>query len=294
MAPTAAYAAAFTAGFLFGLSDVMVRLAVEGLNARQMLFVSLAVGSPLLWALGLAVGEDVPSSRPLLLYAAAGLLNFAVGRLLFYVAVAGLGAGSASVVTSPTVVLSGVLAWLLLGEQLTGADAAGLAMVSLAVYTASRRPSGRPLHGIPRSLAVAAGLAASLAFASSSVLVRAAGAESGSAILGIAISYTAALPIAAAMAAGRGGLPSPSMLVGTGWGRAALTAALVVALAQACRYEALALARVVEAVVLISLFPIHTVALAALLLKGRGEDVRPRHAVAAVLAVAGVVTALAG
>ena len=45
---------------------------------------------------------------------------------------------------------------------------------------------------------------------------------------------------------------------------------------------------------MISLFPLHTIALANLLLKESGERVRPVHAASAMLAVAGVAAAVGG
>lgn len=289
-----AYALAFNAGFMFALSDVLVRLALGELRAQHMLLLSLIVGTPLLAAAGLALGEEPPRGSSALLYALAGVLNFAVGRYLFYVAVASLGAGSASIIVSPTVVLSGFLAWVALGEPLTVRDLAGLALVSLSIYLAASRPSGSPLHGSRRSTGIAAGIAASFTFASTTVIVRAAGVESGAPTFGVAISYSAALPFAlAAAAAAPGGLV---LLARASRRTLALgsAAAAVVALAQLSRYTALAMVPVVQAVVLISLFPLHTIVLASLLLRGSGERVRPVHAVSAALAVAGVAAAVGG
>lgn len=289
-----AYALAFNAGFMFALSDVLVRLVLGELRAQHMLLLSLAVGTPFLALVGALLGEDPPGGEPAILYSAAGILNFAVGRYLFYVAVAALGAGSASVIVSPTVVLSGLLAWAILGEPLTAWDLAGLALVAISIYLAASKPSGSPLHGSRRSTGVAAGIAASLTFASTTVIVRAAGVESGAPAFGVALSYTTALPLAAYMAAkapgGLGAIAGTSRRVLA----AGVAAALIVAIAQLSRYAALSLVPVVQAVVLISLFPLHTVALASVILRGRGERVRPVHALSAGLAVAGVAAAVGG
>ncbi len=261
-------------------------------RAGHMLLVSLIVGTPLLWLAGFAAGEGIPASRALLLYAAAGVLNFVVGRLLFYIAVAALGASSASIVTSPAIVFSGLLAWAFLGEALTKWDLLGLGLVALSIYIASGKPSGDPLHGLSKVTGLTAGLAASVTFATTAVIIRAAGVESGSPILGAAISYTVAIPAAVVMAArAPGGLRV--VYNAPRWIKAvAAIAAAVAALAQLSRYSALSLAPVAEVVVFISLFPLHTTVLAHVIPRGRGERVRPVHLLAVLVAIAGIASAV--
>ncbi len=261
-------------------------------RAGHMLLVSLIVGTPLLWLAGFAAGEGIPASRALLLYAAAGVLNFVVGRLLFYIAVAALGASSASIVTSPAIVFSGLLAWAFLGEALTKWDLLGLGLVALSIYIASGKPSGDPLHGLSKVTGLTAGLAASVTFATTAVIIRAAGVESGSPILGAAISYTVAIPAAVVMAARA---PGSLRVVYNAprWIKAvAAIAAAVAALAQLSRYSALSLAPVAEVVVFISLFPLHTTVLAHVIPRGRGERVRPVHLLAVLVAIAGIASAV--
>jgi drug/metabolite transporter (DMT)-like permease len=95
------FAAAFMAGLLFGSSDALVRAASTGLNPRQNLFISLIIGTLLLWLLGLLRGGPFPSLNAIILFAVAGLLNFTLGRLLFY-SVAYSGATTASIAPSST------------------------------------------------------------------------------------------------------------------------------------------------------------------------------------------------
>jgi len=285
-----AHGVAFAAGFLFAVSDVLVRRASRGLSPRANTLVSLLVGTPLLALLALLLGESIPRGEALLLYAAVGVLNFVVGRILFYTAVAGLGAASSAVIVSPVLLIAGFMAWLLLGEPLTPRLLAAALLVTLAIYLAVSRPSGRPLGGVSRRAAVAAGIAAPVVFAASSVMVRAAGLSSDSPVAGALVSYLAAFPFVAVLArreipglaaAARGG---DALLYAAGAGAA-------VTLAQASRYVSLDRLPVAEAVMLISLFPIHTVVLAALL----GEErVRRRHVAAAVLAFAGVALGVTG
>jgi len=285
------YAAAFAAGYLFAVSDVLVRRGARSLRPLQLLSVSLLVGTPLLAAAAVATGAPLPGSRALALYAAAGLLNFVVGRFLFYVAVAGAGATTASILTSPTILLAALLAWLVLGEPLDARLVAGLAMVFAGVVLASVEPSGSPLQGVGSRLAIAAGAASTLVFASTSVLVRAASVEGGSPLWGVTVSYATALPVVFAAALARGGLGYAVPLGSPGLG-AAVAAAAAVAGAQMARYVSLHLLPVAYAVVLISLFPVHTAVLSALFGGEAGERVGLRHVAAALMGFGGVAVAL--
>ena len=289
-----AHAIAFITGFLFAVGDVLVRRASKGLTPRANTLVSLLVGTPLLVVLALALGEEAPRGTALVLYAAVGILNFVVGRILFYTAVAGLGAASSAVIVSPVLLIASFMAWLFLGEPLTARLLTAAALVTLAIYLAVSKPSGRPLGGVSRKTAVAAGIAAPLVFAASSIIVRAAGLASDSPVAGAAVSYLAALPFVAVLAR-RDASSILEAVYSNSSRRAALlyaaAAGTAVTLAQASRYVSLDQLPVAEAVMLISLFPIHTVALAALL----GEEkVKPRHIAAAVLAFTGVALGITG
>lgn len=281
-------ASAFMSGLLFGVSDVYVRLASTGLSPRKNLLISLLVGSPLLWAAALAFGGEPPSSEASLVYVAAGILNFGVGRLLFYLAIAYSGVATASVLTSPTIIVASLLAWALLGEPLTPRLAIALVLVVGGVYLARAKPSGEPLHGGTHLVGVLAGLSSTLAFAGSSVLVRYAGGSlGGSPMYGVAISYTSAIPLALPLALRDGG----------GWSlrhvRAMALGAALVALAQLSRYVALSLLPVAVASVLIALFPVHTVVFARLMAREIRERVEGVHALGALLSFAGVAIAIA-
>ncbi|ABM80405.1 DMT family transporter [Hyperthermus butylicus] len=285
------YAAAFTAGVLFGVSDVLVRAASARLSPLANLLLSLLIGTPLLWLTVAATNSFTADRSALLAYAVAGLLNFVVGRLLFYVSISAIGATSAAVASSPTVLFSALLAWVFLREPIDAERAAGLTAATLAVYLASSRPSGRPLHGEKLGLGVVAGIASSLVFASSTLLVRYAGGYSGgNPVLGTAVSYTVALPIAATLAAAAGRLKEITGL--TRHHIFMASAAASVAFAQLLRYIALSIIEVAPAVILIGLYPLHTLLLAATILPGEAaEKPTARHAVAATLAVIAVALA---
>jgi drug/metabolite transporter (DMT)-like permease len=240
--------------------------------------------------------EGFPRPSPgLALYAAAGLLHFVAGRLLFYTAIAGLGATSAAITSSPTVVVSSLLAWAFLGESLSFYDVVGVALVALGVYMAVSRPSGAPLQGVRRGVALASGIGATLIFSVTAVIVRAAGIQTETPITGVAVSYTIALPVAALLASARGYKLSPS-LAGAGPRFLAIVvwAGVAVSLAQTARYLALYMTTVANAMILISLFPLHTLLLARIALGGlAGESISSKHAVAATLAFTGVFLVLA-
>ncbi len=283
MSAEAGIALGLLSGLSFALGDVLVRAASRGLTPRANLLISLLIGTPVAAAAAAAAREALPSPPAAALYVVAGLLNFVVGRLLFYYSIAYAGAATSSVVTSLAIPLASIFAWALLGEVPGRGEVLGLASVTAAAVLASVRVSGEPFgNGSPR-LGVLAGLSAAAVFALTSPTVRAASYMGGAPLWGMSISYASATPFAAVL--------GWRELVTGGRGREAwvmAAAAASTAVAQMLRYSALSLARVATVVVAIGLFPVHTVTLSALLLRGRGERLGVNHAAAAVLAVAGI------
>jgi len=268
------YAAAFFAGLFFGLSDSLVRAASRKLSPYSNLFISLLIGTPILW-LSVAAAKPAPMNMEAgLAYLASGLLNFVAGRLLFYMAVSALGAASATVTTSPVTALSALLAWPLLGESLTAQQLLGVVLASVAVYIASSEPSGEPLHGEGLVKGIAAALGASLAFASATILVRYAAYHGGDPVAGTAISYTVALPFAAILVYAK---KQHQELARISREHLYMTAAAIsVSLAQLSRYYSLTELRVANAVVLIGLFPLHTIAFTTLLTRATQEKTKAK------------------
>ena len=101
---------AFSAGLFFGLSDTFVRAASVKLRPSQSLMVSLIVGTPILWLAVASNGELLIDRYATLSFIAAGVLNFIVGRYLFYLTITYSGATTASITTSPVVVFSSIFA----------------------------------------------------------------------------------------------------------------------------------------------------------------------------------------
>ncbi len=288
----AGHVLAFMAGLSFAANDVMTRILSRDVERETLVAISLLVGSPFLWIAGLAKGETIQGIEPVMVFAAIGLLHFGLARYLFYTAIAGLGAASAAITTSPVPVLSSMIAWAALGEELSIYDLAGIILVAAAILIVGLKPSGRPLQGVSSLKGLAAGLAASLIFSITSVLVRGATTEYNIAVLGAALSYTAAIPVILALARSRGS----SLLVRRrdAIGVLAYVSGIIVATAQLLRYEALSRIPVAEAVILISLFPFHAMLLSKLLSDMGEEDVRASHVLAGVLAVAGVILNVLG
>ncbi|MCE4606386.1 MAG: DMT family transporter [Desulfurococcales archaeon] len=280
------YTTAFLAGLFFGLSDTLVRAASIKLKPSQNLLTSLLVGTPILWAASLLVWRGMPQVDALLSFILAGILNFVIGRYLFYLSISYAGATTASIVTSPTVVFASLFAWILLGEALTALQVLGVFLVMLAVYLVYNEPSGRPLHGGKSSIGIVAGVTSALVFSFTSLLVRfGAGYSGGNPIIGAAISYTTALLILSPF------LAKNALSEVTSHGRVfhyMVMAAVIVALAQLLRYTAFSVCSVARASVLIMLSPIHTLVFSGLLSSELREKPGVRHVASVIVAILGV------
>ncbi len=288
---TIGYIAAFMSGLLFGGSDVLVRISVTGLKPKVMLAISLIVGTPLLFIVAVVSQDPFPSIPAVAAYFIAGILNFVAGRLLFYYAVSSLGATTASVITSPTILVSALLATLFLKEPLSIYLLAGLLLTMIGVTIVSLKPSGVPLHNTNQTIGIITGILSVLMFAGSAVFVRYAGIVGSSPLWGSAISYASALPFVLPytykeLIASFNNQYHNNIVLKT-----ALTAALLVALAQLSRYIALTELPVARAVILISLFPLHTLYLSMLTSKHSLEKIMMRHIVGSLISISGIIIA---
>lgn len=285
---------AFLAGVLFGAADAFARAGALGLPLPVGVLITLVVGLPLMLAVSLAVeGVGGVHNVAALAYAAAGLLNFVAGRSLLYASMKVLGASSGSVAVSPAVVLSALLSWASLGEKPPVNVWAPLALVTFAVLLAGLRPSGLGAGkgSIPKGLLC--GIGAATALASATVLVRYAAGTYGRPLTGAVVSYATALAVLAAYAVGRGylGRGLKHRVSGAGCYAAYMVAAgCSVALAQLFRYKALSLMPVASAVILISLFPLHT-AYFSLALRASMDRPTARHFLAGCLSAVAVALA---
>ncbi|MCE4615194.1 MAG: DMT family transporter [Desulfurococcales archaeon] len=283
------YITAFLAGLFFGLSDTLVRAASVKLKPFQNLLTSLLVGTPILWAASLFSWNDLPSFNAIFSFILAGILNFIVGRYLFYLSISYAGATTASIVTSPTVVFASLFAWILLGETLTKLQISGVFLVMIAVYLVYNEPSGKPFHGGRSSIGILAGLASALVFSLTSLLVRfGAGYSSGNPVLGAAISYSVALILLTPF------LTKNTLREVSSHGRIfhyMIAAAIIVAIAQLFRYTAFSVCNVARVSVLITLFPIYTLLFSMLLSSELREKPGLSHIASVIIAVIGVILA---
>ncbi|MDK2384829.1 MAG: EamA family transporter, partial [Candidatus Korarchaeota archaeon] len=217
------------------------------------------------------------------LYALAGVLHYVIGRLLIYSSIDMIGAASASVSASPSIVLASVFAWPFLGGGLGPRVAASVGLVALAVHLAGSKPSGQGSGGRRAMLGLAAGLGSSLVFAITTLLVRYAGTSHGAATAGVFVSYLAALSIMLPYALIRGWLAAD---LGVRDKHLVFAAAggVLVSLGQLFRYNALGLAPVALVVVFVSMNSVYA-ALLSPLVKAAREKPGPRHLAAAALAV---------
>ncbi len=251
---------AFTAGVLFGLNGALIRAGSRNVSTTLSVLISLALGTPLL--LGAAVLSGQLLSLPLegwAAYFAAGILSFVVGRGLYYYSITLLGATSASIIVTPTTILSAILAWIVLDEEPGVRIVGALGLTVLAVYLAGSRPSGVTRDNRPgyRLRGILGATTAVVAFAGSTILVRYGGAAFHAPLAGIFASYLVALAIVTPYAYMRGAIVEFRVV-----DRRSLlyivVAGVAVVFAQMSRYVALSLIEVAPTVVLISLFPLHT------------------------------------
>ena len=123
----------FGAGVLFGLASVLTRLAaLDGLGGGQATFVRFAVGLLAVLALFAArPGTFRPVRHGLL--ASRGLFG-GLAALLFYLAIARIPAGEATLLNNTFPIWAVVISFFLLGERPTGHLALALLVASVGVF----------------------------------------------------------------------------------------------------------------------------------------------------------------
>ncbi len=280
---------AFTAGILFGLNGALIRAGSRDVSTTMSVLLSLVLGTPLLLAASLLRGDLfwLPA-KGWAIYFGAGITNFVVGRGLYYYSITLLGATSASIIVTPTTILSAILAWIFLGEALGIKIAGALALTVLAVYLAGSKPSGAARDQKPgyKIRGILAAIAAVVAFAGSTILVRYGGSQYHAPLAGIFASYLVALVLVTPYAYMRGASQEFQLADR----KALLYVALggvVVTFAQISRYVALSIIEVAPTVVLISLFPLHT-AFFTIFLSEADEKPGKRHLAATLASVLAV------
>ena len=269
-----AVAIAAMVGVAFGVHDAAAKMWMEDVDPELLSFSTLLVGLPLLLAMLPMAGGLRVTPLAAAYFVVAGVINFAVGRTLMYVATSLLTASGASVMTSSSAAFSILLA-ALLGEPVRPVTVLGVAAIMAAVYLASDwRGSRAPARGL------ATGLAVGLAIAASVAVIKLGDEAGGSPALGVVIAYASGMAALASRVRGLRPLarsrPGPLALMG-----------LSAAAGQLMRYVALTVLSVDVVTPLQNIRPI-----VATLVLGSAASAsrRPRavHWAAAALAFAGV------
>ncbi len=274
----------FLAGLGFGFNIVFVRAASGRMSSQTIVLLSLILGTPILLAASMLEGDLWSlKAEGWGLYAAIGLLHFVIGRSLLYYSAEMIGAASAAVSASPSIIIASILAWILLGEGVGFRLGASVTLISIAVYLAGARPSGLEASGRRAMLGLIAGLSAALVFATTTLLVRYTGLRQGSPTAGAFVSYLAALSVMLPYTL-KGGLLPADLRVRDKYLGFALAAGILVSLSQLLRYNALSLAPVALVLVFISMNSVYAVLLAPLITSTR-EKPGARHMAASLLAV---------
>jgi drug/metabolite transporter (DMT)-like permease len=137
----------------YALSSFVVK-RYTGLTSATVSFISIVVGAVLTLPAAIATAPShVPGTRATLAMLALGVIGTALAFVIFYKLIAEVGAGRASLVSylAPGVAL--LYGALLLGEAITLASIAGLALILGGVALASRRHGPEPVPqraGVPR------------------------------------------------------------------------------------------------------------------------------------------------
>ncbi|MBA2517918.1 MAG: DMT family transporter [Solirubrobacterales bacterium] len=131
------------AAMCYALSSFVVKGRYSGLSPIQTSFISITVASVLTFPAAVATApSETPGLRAILAVVGLGVLGTALAFVIFYVLIAEVGAGRASLVSylAPAVAL--LYGALLLDEAITLAAVVGLALILAGVALASRARGG--------------------------------------------------------------------------------------------------------------------------------------------------------
>jgi drug/metabolite transporter (DMT)-like permease len=129
----------------YALSSFVVKGAYRRVSALATSFISVSAGSLLTTPFVLAdLPSRFPTTRGLLAVIALGVVGTALAFVIFYFLIADLGAGRASLVSYLTPGVALAYGATLLGERITLAAVAGLALILAGVALASRRAAPAP------------------------------------------------------------------------------------------------------------------------------------------------------
>lgn len=270
-------------GLALASHDALAKTRRPSLPPEAITMGSLVWGFPLITLVALLAGASMPRLETATYYALAGVLNFAVGRSLLYIAIERLGSSGGSVMSSTSAVFGVVASWALAGEDVRAQVALGALLIFVAAYLASGGLERLDLVGL------AAGLGNGLGIASGVVLARLGNLAGGDPVVGVAIAY-----IVGALAAGMASLKhSKESVARSITSPVVAVLGLLAASGQVARYQALARLGASIVAPLQNTRPLLATTILALL---GAPDVKPgrRHWIASILVIVGVYLVASG
>ena len=246
-----------TSAALFGLNNAAIRRGVLTASVMQAMAITVPLGVPVFLVLALVMGGFPAMAgwggATWVLMALAGVIHFVIGRYGNYRCTQALGSTLSTPIQQMSIVVALVLAFAFLGETVNSVNLIGILLVTLGplavmgrrnskAATAARARGFTPEYGP----GLAWGVVASLGYGSSPLLIAEALRDNpgfGSSIAGGLISYVAATVIVLAIVMAAGGRRYMAG-IHPGSSKWFLVSAVAVALSQAFRYLALAVAPV--------------------------------------------------
>jgi drug/metabolite transporter (DMT)-like permease len=136
------------AAFFYALSNYIVKGPFKGYPALVTSFLSVSAGALIVLPVAAATAEHhAPSLRAILSIVGLGVLGTAAAFVIYYMLIAEIGAGRASLVSYLTPPVALAYGALLLSEKITVAAVVGTVLILAGVALASRRP--RPPADVP-------------------------------------------------------------------------------------------------------------------------------------------------
>jgi len=133
------------AAFFYALSNYIVKGPFKGYPALVTSFLSVSAGALLVLPVAAATAEHhAPGLRAILSIVGLGVVGTAAAFVIYYMLIAEMGAGRASLVSYLTPPAALAYGALLLGERITTAAIVGCALILAGVALASRRRAPPP------------------------------------------------------------------------------------------------------------------------------------------------------
>lgn len=136
---------ALLTAFCWGLMSLLVRKGTFKIDPVAANLYSLPAGFVVVLLVGLFTGDLalVYSASPYqwLVFTAAGIVAFVLGRAVFYVSIARIGAGTTVSVSASSTLVTPLMAIVLFGEVVNFQLALGIILIFTGIFIITRRPS---------------------------------------------------------------------------------------------------------------------------------------------------------